>query len=64
MCVRKPIIALLICTRLGVSGPSEDTAPLQPCAEMLPTAFEIKSPVSTWNANSPAGLARSPMRVR
>ena len=46
--VRKPTIALLSCTRSGVSGPSAETAPLAPCAEIVPGPLESSRPRRIW----------------
>ncbi len=64
VCVRKPIIALLICTRSGVSGPSAETAPLAPCAEIVPGPLEMMRPSSTWNGKSFSGGGVSPSSAR
>ena len=46
--VSMPTMALLSCTRSGVSGPSAETAPLAPWAEIVPGPLESRSPRSTW----------------
>ena len=42
--VRKPTMALLSWTRSGLSGPSAETAPLAPCAEIVPGPLESSRP--------------------
>src|SRR4029450_4684030 len=41
-------MALLICIRLGVCGPSAATAPLAPCAEIEPGPLEMRRPIKIW----------------
>ena len=41
-------MALLSCTRSGLSGPSAETAPLAPWAEIVPGPLESSRPSRTW----------------
>jgi len=57
-------MALLSCTRSGVSGPSAATAPLAPCAEIVPGPFDSSSPTKVWKTNRWEGVeAASPKRA-
>src|SRR3972149_1535319 len=62
--VRKPTKALFICTLAGSSGPSELTAPFEPCAEMVPGPLEMMSPRSIENSNLSLSVGFLPMRAR
>src|SRR3989304_3408883 len=62
--VRKPTKALFICPLAGSSGPSELTAPFEPCAEMVPGPLEMMSPRSIENSNFSLSVGFLPMRAR
>ena len=64
MWVRNPTIALLICTRPGVCGPSAETAPLAPCAEIEPGPLEISSPTRICSGSASSGVGFLPVIAR
>src|SRR4030067_1906019 len=56
--------ALFICPLDGSSGPSADTPPLHPCAEIVPGPLEMIRPSNIENSNLSLSVGFLPIRAR